>query len=225
MTDDGDQYQPTPYDPASMPMSSLSTVKAVWYKRPWFLTAAAALVIIAVSVITDLPHHITRAQDAAAQNSSIRQINSDTAPCGFAVKEAFSFYAEDVTGKLTPSDRTRAISYLVGDQTACSFASGGLSDLTNNFQPLDTAAGKHIDTMASVVQQWMTDYALASIEDIQYLFKHPGNQKKISDLTVEQAKLTATRQRAFADLQRAESILGTKLVQIKVPLLAHLPGT
>jgi hypothetical protein len=225
MTYDEKPSQPAPYNPASMPTSSLSTLKAVWYKRPWFLATAAAVIIIVVSVIADLPHPITKAQDAAAQNSSIRQINTDTAPCGFAVKEAFSFYTKDVGGNLTPSNQAQAITLLVGDQTACSFASGGLSDLTNNFQPLDTTAGKHIDAMASVVQQWMTDYALAAIEDIQYLFVHPGDQAKISNLTTQQVHLAAERQRALNDLKSAETILATTLVQVNVPILNQLPGT
>jgi len=225
MTNGESSNQTTPYNPASMPASSLGSVKAIWYKRPWFFTTVAIVVVVAVSIITDLPHPISRAEDASSQNASIKQINTDTAPCAFAVKEAFSFYTEDVTGKMSAANRPQAVTLLVGDQTACSFASGGLSDLTNNLQVNLTAAGKYIVSMGRAVQMWMTDYSLAAIEDIQYLFVHPGNQKKIADLAAEEVQLSATRQQAYADLQRAEAIVATTLVQIKLPVLAHLQGT
>ena len=126
---------------------------------------------------------------------------------------------------MSAANRPQAVTLLVGDQTACSFASGGLSDLTNNLQVNLTAAGKYIVSMGRAVQMWMTDYSLAAIEDIQYLFVHPGNQKKIADLAAEEVQLSATRQQAYADLQRAEAIVATTLVQIKLPVLAHLQGT
>jgi hypothetical protein len=226
MTDDESSNQPTPYNPASMPASSLGSIKAVWYKRPWFLTTAAVIVVVAVSVVTDLPHPISKAEDASSQNASIKQINADTKACVFAVKEVFSFYTKQVTGKLSAANRTQAITLLVNDQTACSFASNGLSDLTNNLQVNLTSAGKYIVSMAKSDQMWMTGYALAAIEDIQYLFVHPANQKKIADLTIQQVRLSATRQKALADLAHAEALVAPwKLSQGELPVLAHLPGT
>jgi len=32
--------------------------------------------------------------------------------------------------------------------------------------------------MLSVVERWITDYALASIRDIQYLFNHPATRRR-----------------------------------------------
>lgn len=227
MTDDESSNQPTPYNPASMPTSSLGSIKAVWYKRPWFLTTAAVIVVVAVSVVTDLPHPISKAEDASQQNASIKQINADTKACAYAVKDdAFSFYTKQVTGKLSAANRTQAITLLVNDQTACSFASNGLSDLTNNLQVNLTSAGKYIVSMAKEDQMWMTGYALAAIIDIQFLFVHPANQKKIADLTIQQTRLSATRHKALADLAHAQAIVTPwKLAQLDLPELAHLPGT
>ena len=105
MTDDLSGFEQVPFDPASMPTSSLGITKAVWYRRPWVLASLSLVVIIAISVVIDLPHRITPAQDQASQNASIKEINTDLADCAFAVKESFSFYNMDVRHQLTTSVR------------------------------------------------------------------------------------------------------------------------
>jgi hypothetical protein len=213
------------YDPGSMPASSLSTMKAVLYKRPWFLITVAVIVVLAVSVISDLPHPITKMQDASAQNSSIKQINTDISPCVFAVKESFSFYQQKVDGRLSASNLAQVPSLLIGDQSACSFTSGSIYDLTNNIQILDTKAGKDIDHMLSVVVLWSTSDALAAIEDIQYLFSHPGDAKKIHNLGLKEALLAKDRQLALDYVAKAQRTLGVTLKQPIMPTLQHLSGT
>jgi hypothetical protein len=207
-----------------MSASSLANFKVVFYKRPWFLITVAIIVVVAVSVITDLPNHISKSQDFTAQNATIGQINADIDPCVYSVKESFSFYNMSLAGKLTTSDRAQVPDLLVGDQTACSFASGAVYDLTNNIQVLDTKAGKHIDQMLSVVVSWVTSDALAAIEDIQNLFQHPGKLSLIHNLTKEEAQLTKDRAAAFHDVAEASSILGTLKKPI-LPKLPHLTGT
>jgi hypothetical protein len=225
VSNDVSGFEEVPFDPASMPTSSLGIMKAVWYRRPWFLLTVALVIIAGVSVIVDLPGHMTPTQDAASQNSSIKEINTDLAECSFAVKESFSFYNKDVAGKLTSSDVAQVPTLLVGNQTACSFASEPVYDLTNNLQIDDTKAGIHIDHMLSAVEQWITNNALASIEDIQYLFNHPGNAKKIENLAAEESDLQSDRTRALNDEAAAEKILGLTLVPVKIPVLPLLTGT
>jgi hypothetical protein len=225
VTDDVSGFEEIPFDPASMPTSSLGIAKAVWYRRPWFLLTVALVVIVAVSVIVDLPGRMTPKADAASQNASIKEINTDLAECSFAVKESFSFYNEDVAGTLTASDLTQVPALLVGDQTACSFASQPVYDLTNNLQIDDTKAGIHINHMLTAVEQWITNNALAAIEDIQYLISHPGDAKKIHSLTAQETGLQFERTRALNDESAAEKILGLTLVPVKIPALPHLRGT
>jgi hypothetical protein len=225
MTENGLPFDSSVYEPATMASSSLSTFKVVLYKRPWFLITVSIIVVLAVSIISDLPNHITKAQDANAQNASMKQINNDIAPCTYALKESFSFYDKQVTGKLTPSDQSQVPSLLVGDQTACSFTSGSVYDLTNNIQVLDTTAGKKIDQMLAVVVTWVTSDALAAIEDIQYLFNHPGDAKKLRDLTKQEGQLTIDRSKAFKDVAAADTILGRQLKSPGLPVLMQLPGT
>ena len=114
---------------------------------------------------------------------------------------------------------------LTGDETACSFASEPVYDLTNNLEVDDTAAGKHIDRMVTVVEGWMTDYALASIDDIQYLFSHPDDAAKIRHLTTQEADLAQNRTLAEHEEKSADEILGVRLVPVAIPRLPHLTGT
>lgn len=225
MSDDLSGFEEVPFDPSTMSTSSLGITKAVWYRRPWFLLTVALVVIIAISVIIDLPQPLTKAQDAASQNSSIKEINTDLAACSFAVKESFNFYNEQQAGTLSPSDLSQVPTLLTGDQTACSFASGPVYDLTNNLQVQDTRAGIHIDRMLSAVEKWITDYALASIEDIQYLFNHHGDTTKVDNLAKQESALQSDRTRALNDESDAETILGTTLIPLKLPALPQLSGT
>jgi hypothetical protein len=225
VTDDLSDFERVPFDPASMPTSSLGITKAVWYRRPWILAALSLIVIVAISVIIDLPRPITKDQDVASQNASIKEINADLAPCAFAVKESFHIYNLDVTGKLTPSDLSEVPTLLTGDETACSFASQPVYDLTNNLQVDDTKAGKHIDRMLNVVLHWITDNALASIKDIQYLFLHPGDAATIRHLGYQEGQLAAGRVTALNDKAQAEYVLGQELYALKIPTLPHLSGT
>jgi hypothetical protein len=217
--------QPTVFDPASMSTSTLGNAKAVWYKRPWVIITVVVVLVVAISVITDLPHPIARSQDVAAQNSSIKSVNSDIQPCVFAVGEAFRFYRQDVTTQVTSSQLATIKTYLNQDATSCSFASAGMSDLTNNLQVLDTAAGKYIDKMLGVTVIWLDGYALSAIDDIVYLVNHPGNATKIADLANQERKLATQRQLALDDLSTASRILGTALTNLNLPVMPQLPGT
>jgi len=225
VTDHLSGFENVPFDPASMPTSSLGITKAVWYRRPWVLVALSLIVIVAISVVIDLPRHITKAQDVASQNASITEINSDLAECAFAVKESFSFYNRDVNGTLSPSNMVLVSTLLTDDETACSFASQPVYDLTNNIQVQDTASGKHIDKMLSAVERWITDYALASIRDIQNLFNHPGDAKTIRHLASQERRLANERLVALNDEAQANDALGLKLDALKIPSLVHLIGT
>lgn len=225
MTNDERVFDETPFDPASMAVSSLVNTRAVWFKRPWLLITVAVIFVAGVSVVTDITRPITKAQDAATQNGTIKQINADIKPCAYATTQSFQFYNDFVEGTLTSADLSQTTGLLVGDQTVCSFASEPIYDLTNNIQPLETPAGKYIDLMMTVSRTWMTDYALAAIEDIQYLFKYPGTESKIRDLTVLETRLSAERALAIKEVDEAGRIVKTSLIKPVIPMLPHLRGT
>lgn len=224
MTEDLSPLDTSTYEPASMSSTSLSNFKVPFFRRPWFLIVVAVIVVAAVSVITDLPRSSTAAQDRVTQNDTISAINGDIAPCDYAVRQSFSFYNQSLAGNLTSSDRSQIPSLLVQDQTACSFASGSVYDLTNNIEVTDSKAGKHVDAMLATVVTWVTSDALAAIEDIQSLFVHPGDPKFIEKLTKEEVILSKDRLEAFKELAAASKIDGT-LKEPSLPVLPHLTGT
>jgi len=80
-----------------MPTSSLGIAKAVWYRRPWVLATLALIVIVAVSVVIDLPRPHHQVPGRGLTDASIKEINGDLAECAFAVNESFKIYNEDVS--------------------------------------------------------------------------------------------------------------------------------
>ncbi len=226
MIDDRPSNDGIDYDPASMATSSLASHKAIWYKRPWVLITLVIFVVIGVSVITDLPHPISKAEDAAAQNATIKEINRDVKPCTFALGEAFRFYRSEVAGTLTTPQLKVVNTYLISDQTVCSFAGPSMSALNSNYQPVGTTAGRYIDKMLSVsIYAWMDSDANGAIADIKYLFKHPGDAKTLRDMASRERFLAKDRSDALDDIARASAVLGLPLHTLNLPVLANLPGT
>jgi hypothetical protein len=226
MTDGPTESHRSGFDPGSMPTSSFTTAKLVWYRRPWFLVAAGVALVVGVSVITDLPHHISRAQDAGDQTSAMHQINYDLKTCDFSVTEAFKFYRLNVAKKLTPSEfHLVNDTYLQQDRVSCSFATGPLSDMTGNLQIVDTTAGKQVEKVRLAVVRWINHDARTAIEDIITLFAHPGDAKALHDLAVEEDYMAQDRQSALGYLSNAEAALGQSLPGLNLPVLARLPGT
>jgi hypothetical protein len=209
------------HEPMAATFPHSSDQQPVWYKRTWLLVTAAIVVVVAASILIDLPRPISIAEDVASQTTSLKEINTDVAGCGYAVKETFLIHQHQLAGTLTPSDRTSATKMLLDDQTACSFTNSRIFDLTNNIQVQDTSAGKYIDRMLSVSTTWVTSDALAAVEDIQALYLNPGDPGKTRDLAVQEKQLAIDRNQAIIDVQQAGSILHTALPS---PALPALPG-
>ncbi|HQU00664.1 MAG TPA: hypothetical protein PLG60_09190 [Acidimicrobiales bacterium] len=221
---DNPLFSESPYDPATMPTSSLSSLKAVWYRRPWFLITATITFVIVISVLSDLPHPMSRADDAKAQIATAKEINAYVAPCVYAVKESFGFYRKEVTSHVT-SDQLRIIkSYLENDVNVCSGASGQTDSLVSQVQIVETKAGKMIDQMHTQVETWAAIDAYHAILDIQTLTLHPGQAAALKDLTKQQTLLNRQRRQAIAYTNKASAILGIKIVEPKLPILSPLPG-
>ena len=190
-----------------------------WYKRTWVIVTAAIVVVIGASILVDLPRPVSDAEDIASQTASLKEINTDVAPCGYAINETFLIHHDQVAGTLTPTDRQAATKMLTDDQTACSFTSGSIFDLTINVQVQDTAAGKLVDRMLSVSTTWATSEALAAVEDIQALYLHPANTARAKDLVAQEKLLAEDRTQAFNDIQQAGALLHTHLPEPNLPAL------
>jgi hypothetical protein len=225
MTDQPDGPVSPEFDPGSMATSSFATTKAIWYKRPWFLVVVVVAAVVVVSVISDLPHPITRAQDTGDQNAALKQINGDLSTCTFSLKEAFNLYRLDVENRLTPANVAALPALLTGDYSFCSGTTSPLLDMTENLQIVDTAAGKQMEGLRNAVFTWINYDARNAIGDIEYLVAHPGDAKRLADLTKEQNLMVQDRQLALNYLGRAENLLGSSLRNLNLPTMARLPGT
>lgn len=205
---------PAVYDPGNMVGNvTLEPIKLVWYRRPWVLASAAVAIVVLASVAVDLPQHTSVAQDAGDQTKLINEINGDLAPCAYGVSEVFTLYGEMKAGTLTPSDRVRVPALLRDDQTACSFTSGPIFNLSS-IQTSGTQAGQKIGAFDNQATLWATSDALAAIEDIQNIYSGTNTTKASRDLVKQQQLLASDRTKAADDIQAAESMLGG----------AHLPG-
>jgi len=216
---------PDSYDPSRMignvtdPPTTL-----VWYRRPWVLATGVVLVVLIACVLVDLPHNTSTSEDTKAETSLMNQINSDVAPCVYAVQESFTIYADLKAGSLTSGDRVRVPALLRDDQTACSFTSQPIYDLSS-MQPTGTDAGKSVGQVDSQVTTWATSDALAAIEDIQNITTGSGTAAAAGDLAKQQHLLASDRAHALVQLQTAERLLGNAhLPPLNLPSLPPLPA-
>ncbi len=224
MTDERSDQQ-GPEDPFTIGAIIAQTPeRPVWYKRTWVVASAAVAVVVLASVAVDLPSHTTVATDTADQTSIMQQINSDIDGCAYGVKETFTIYKDTKKGSLSPSDLAEAPAMMRDDQTACSFTSSDIYDLSN-VEGTGTPAGKNIGNVVNVVTLWATSDALGAIEDIQTLRSEPGNEATIADLSKQEAALAHDRAQADAYVTAADRILKAKLPMPALPSLPRLPGT
>jgi hypothetical protein len=198
--------------------------KPVWYKRAWVLATGAVVAVIVASVLVDLPSKTTVATDTADQTAIMKQINSAIAGCSFGVAETFSIYQALQKHSLSASNKAETPSMLRDDQSACSFTSSSIFDLSN-VQGTGTAAGKNIGLVVNVATLWATSDALGAIEDIQTLSTSPGNATALTDLSKRQVALARGRTQARDYVLAADRILNARLPMPDMSALPHLIGT
>jgi hypothetical protein len=198
--------------------------RPVWYKRTWVLAAVAVTVVVLASVAVDLPSHTTVASDIADQTSIMQQINSDIDGCSYGVKETFTIYQDLKADSLSSSDRAEAPAMMRDDQTACSFTSSEIYDLSN-VEGTGTPAGKDIGNVVNVVTLWATSDALGAIEDIQNLDTDPGDKAALANLSKEEVALAKDRATADGLVSAADHILKASLPMPELADLPRLPGT
>jgi len=197
-------------------------VKPTWYKRGWVLATGAVLALVVASVLVDLPAHTTVATDTADQAAIMKQINAGLAGCSFGVRETFTIYQSQRAGTLTASDRSFMPSMLRDDQTACSFTSSSIFDLSN-IQSTGTPAGRDIGQVVNLTTLWATSDALAAIEDIQTLSTDPTNAKALTDLPGREVALRQGRSEAIGEVRAADRLLHAGLPLPNMPDLPALP--
>ncbi len=215
----GGPGEPLPNDPFTLEgIIAQVPVKPVWYRRGWVLAAAAVGALIVASVLVDLPTHTTPATDTADQVAVMKQINTAISGCSFAAKETFSIYRDLQAHSLSAADVAETPSMLRDDQSACSFTSSSIYDLSN-VEGTGTPAGKDIDQVVNVATIWATSDALAAIEDIQSLTTDPGDATAGTDLPKRETALAQDRAKADGYVDSADRILHASLPRPDLPSL------
>jgi hypothetical protein len=187
-----------------------------WYRRRGLLVAAIVVAVLAITVVTDLPSHATRATNIASANTVITEVNSDMSSCVFAAKEAFTIYADQLDNSLTATDRSKIPSLLTDDETACSFTNDAIFSLSDVEVP-GSEVGKQLGHIVNSVTLWATSDALGAIEAIQRLSADPRNADALATLAKSRQMLAADRAAADTALRNAETTLDTTLIQLYLP--------
>jgi hypothetical protein len=194
-----------------------------WRRRRALLVGGAVVVILAITVLTDLPVNTSRSQDIAGERSVMQELNADIAPCALAVHQALGIWGLQASHTLTASDRANTPGLLSDDQSACSFTNESIYDLTNIEVP-GSPAGKEIGDLVATATLWTTSDALRAIEDVQTLMTNPTDAKALGSLSVEERRLAADRRSANAEDGAADRILDTRLPRPDMPALTQANG-
>jgi hypothetical protein len=210
--DEGAATTGTPEDPASQGKLPL-------FRRRSFLVTAVVVIVLAVTVITDLPTHASIASQLSSDRSVMQEVNSDVGPCSYAAGESFMIYADEKAHTLTQSDLSRVPGLLRDDQEACSFTSESIYDLSSDIEVPGSTSGKPLGQMVGTVTTWATSDALSAIESIQILSTDPSNSNALHQLEKEEGILASDRSAAESELDAADKVLGTKLPVLDVPSL------
>jgi len=164
---------------------------------------------MAAAVVSDLPTQASRATDIQAETTVIGEINTDVAPCVFAVGEALTLYSDETSGTLTAAHRAQIPGLLRDDQDACSLTDQSIYDLSDIESPGGTA-GDRVGDALNTATVWTTSDALGAIETIQALTNGP-DAKARAQLLVYERLMTADREKAAAEIHAADKLLRTTL--------------
>jgi hypothetical protein len=204
--------------PTMPPTEPTQPAKQPWYRRRGFLVGGAICVVVAATVLVDLPTNTSRPQAISDENTVISSINTDLYPCQFAVKESFSLYAGETHNSLTPSDRSDVPGMLGDDLAACTFTDNSIYDLSNIEVP-GSADGRDIGEMVVTVTDWATSDAVGAISQIETLAGDPTNKGALKSLAGYERALTSDRTKAFSELDAADKVLDAHLAPPDLPVV------
>lgn len=191
--------------------------KPIWDRHRGLAIAAAVVVIALITVISDLPTATTRASDIGAERAVMSEVNSDLQPCAYSIKQALGIWSLEAKHQLTSADRAPTPGLLSDDQSACSFTSEGIYDLTNNIDTPGTAAGKQLGNLVATATLWVTSDALQAIEDVQRLLNNPNDTAVAQNLKKEEGLMASDRRTAVIEENAADRDLGTRLQPVDLP--------
>jgi hypothetical protein len=198
-------------------------------KRPWYrgraaLVGLAVAAVLAVTIVTDLPVHTSRASDISSEEGVLSELNTDLAPCVLAVHEALEIWRNQSAHTLSARDQAASASLLRDDQNACSFTNETIFDLSNIEVP-GSPAGKDMGDLVATSVLWTTSDGLRAIEAIQTLMLNGHEAHAQSDLVTAERAMAADRQKSLAELARADRVLKTHLTRPDIPAMPTTAST
>jgi hypothetical protein len=202
----------------------MSTEPTPFFKRRAVIVTAAVAVVLVITVVTDLPEHASLASQFSDDKAVVQEVNADVGPCAYAANESFTIYGDLKAHSLSQGDISRVPGLLRDDQTACSFTSDSIYELTSDIDVSGSASGKPLGEMVGTVTLWATSDALSAIESIQILSTDPGNKSVLRQLQSDERLLASDRAEAQSQLQAADKVLGAKLPGLNLPALPE-PAT
>jgi hypothetical protein len=202
----------------------MSTEPTPFFKRRAVIVTAAVAVVLVITVVTDLPEHASLASQFSDDKAVVQEVNADVGPCAYAANESFTIYGDLKAHSLSQGDISRVPGLLRDDQTACSFTSDSIYELTSDIDVSGSASGKPLGEMVGTVTLWATSDALSAIESIQMLSTDPGNKSVLRQLQSDERLLASDRAEAQSQLQAADKVLGAKLPGLNLPALPE-PAT
>lgn len=211
-----------PLTPETIPDSFAEPAsgKRPWYRRGWFLVLVVAVVVVGASIIADLPHRATRADQVAQATTLVKSVDGDIRTCTYSLRQTETIFDRQEAGTLTASQRAQVPGLLSGNEQACSFANQAVVDLGTITVP-SGAAGKDLGTMITNVEVWMTSDAVAAMRDMGTLIQDPGDARATHGLQHEEQLLAKDRAKADGDITDAERVLGGS--HIPDPALPRAP--
>jgi len=196
----------------------------LWQRHRGLLIGLTVLVVLLITVLTDLPVSTSRADDINAERSVMSEINTDLAGCALAVHQAVGIWNLQDAHALTPADRAPTPGLLSDDQAACSFTNENIYDLAN-IQVPETPAGKHLGQLVAAALLWTTSDSLRAIEDVQTLMNNSANASALHSLSAEEARLAKDRSSAISQEAAANRALDIHLPLVDLPTVGATGGT
>ena len=188
-----------------------------WFRRRGVLLGGAVALVVAIAVVTDLPTAQSRASNIAGANAFLKEVNSDLAPCGYAVTEAYALRADQAGGGLLPSEAAQLPRMLQDDRYACTIANPSIYDLTTGIESPGTSVADQLGQAIAAATTWAAHDAVGAIADIQALTRHPGSAAGVRALARDTRALESDRLRARAFVDQADLQLGATLRQVAIP--------
>lgn len=174
-----------------------------WYRRRAFLTSVGVAVVLAATVVTDLPTSSTKADDLKTSQEIVSEVVADAAPCNLGMTEAFTFYADVTTSHITAANRAQIPALIRDDLSACSFTDQSIVDLASIDVP-GNAAGRALNTVAQNVLTWCDPAALTAIGQITDLIEKKSTVAGRARLAADERALTTDRSAVYRSVAALE---------------------